>query len=213
MAREFGPDSEGNTVMTESSVDPYSNSMSPITIKETEGETMRDTEATSEARYGVAIGSGFLVLGAITLFILIPRSIRVPENIPNIALSPAMWPKAISIFIMLLGVFMLASSLISLWRQNKTLLLPSLVNFRKRIAVSWRGTLAVALLLPYYLAINIFGILLSSVLAIFIYMLIAGEKNIIALILMSLVFPFLLTYFFIHVASVMIPLGPLDIIM
>lgn len=199
--------------MAESSVNSYNNSMLPIDRKGAEGETMSETEVSTEAQSEIVIGSGFIILGTMTLFVLVPKSIKVPENIPNVALSPAMWPKAISIFIILLGTFLLIGSFIALWRQHKRLSISSLNFFQNKISFSWRGLLAVAMLLPYFFAINFFGMLLSSVLAVFIYMLVAGEKSILALIAVSLVFPVLLTLFFIHVASVMIPLGPLELFM
>jgi protein-S-isoprenylcysteine O-methyltransferase Ste14 len=192
--------------------DSYNKAKPPIYRKRVEVETINTNKLSSEARREIIIGGAFVLLGTTTLFVLVPRSIKVPENIHNIALSPAMWPKAISIFIILLGTFVLANSFIELWRQHKKSSKISLNIFKINKHFSWRGSLAVAMLLPYYFTTNHFGMLLSSVLAIFIYMLIAGEKNIIALILMSLAFPTLLTLFFIHAAGVTIPLGPLELL-
>ena len=165
-----------------------------------------------ESRREISIGVGFVFLGILTLFVLVPVSIKEPANIHNIALSPAMWPKAISISIMLLGAFVLINSCVELWRQRKKISPTSLSFFKFNISFKWCGLLSVAMLLPYYFAISYLGMLLSSILAVFIYMLVAGERSIVMLLLVSLVFPTLLTLFFIHIAGVMIPLGPLEIL-
>ncbi|WP_319784469.1 tripartite tricarboxylate transporter TctB family protein [Oceanisphaera sp. IT1-181] len=165
-----------------------------------------------ESRREIAIGSGFVFLGTLTLFLLVPMSIKEPANVHNIALSPSMWPKAISISIILLGAFVLISSCVELWRQRKNLS-PILLNFFKiNINFKWSGLLSVAMLIPYYFAISYLGLLLSSILAVFVYMLVAGERNIVTLLLVSLVFPILLTLFFINIAGVMVPLGPLELL-
>ncbi|AQS51523.1 hypothetical protein PAEH1_08055 [Paenalcaligenes hominis] len=71
---------------------------------------------------------------------------------------------------------------------------------------------AVFFLVPYYFLAQSIGLLLASMIAFAAYALLAGEKSYKKVALLSVVVPAFITLFFIYIAQVLVPLGPIDVL-
>jgi hypothetical protein len=151
----------------------------------------------------VISGGAIAVLGALALIWLIPAGVSAPRNLPNIALSPVLWPQIIAVFLLASGLVLAVQA----WRRQRAAS-PS-VSKEKRTTDRRRVLTAIALLLPYYLACQWFGLLVPSIVAFGVYTLLAGDRNPALTAVFAVVLPGALTLFFIHVAGILIPLGPL----
>jgi len=65
-------------------------------------------------------------------------------------------------------------------------------------------------LAAYYIALEPLGFVLASTIALFVLLLLAGERSALALVSISLVLPITLHLFFTHVANIPIPSGVLQ---
>jgi len=156
----------------------------------------------------VTAGLVCVVLALLILFVAIPLGVQEPKKVKFVALSPSYYPRIVACFLLLFGVLLIGLRLFvkkhsvqsehseareSFWRSRITaLLVISLV------------------LILYYASLNYLGFVLSSIVALFILLLIAGERKIWALVFIPLVLPFALYYFFTHVANIPIPSGVLE---
>lgn len=143
---------------------------------------------------------------------LIPLGVENAGAGDNLALSPAFWPQIVawlSLGLSLLlalqsGIQMLGASRIFNAADSPASMTPA-----SNRGFEWRELLAILLLLPYYLLMLSLGLLLTSMIALAIYSLLAGERNYRAIAIWSVLGPLALTLFFMKVAQVLIPLGPL----
>lgn len=134
-------------------------------------------------------------------FVLIPAGIDTPESVDHITLSPDFWPRIISIVFALMG-------LVTLVRPGEI----SSVDEDEIDATSWSSRLprlivVLATLFAYYFLIDHLGMVVPGIAVIFAMMWFAGERRFVLMGTVAVVVPVLLYLFFVHVASIPIPLG------
>jgi len=151
----------------------------------------------------VTAGLLCIVLALLILFVAIPLGVQEPKKVKFVALSPSYYPRIVSYFLLCFGVLL---GLRFFARRTEPAEV-KVVFWRKRLAAL---LLIVVVLFLYYATLNYLGFVLSSCIALFTLMLIAGERKLWALISIPLVLPFALYYFFTHVANIPIPAGVLQ---
>lgn len=148
-------------------------------------------------------GVALFGLGLIGLFWVIPQGVGSFGGEASLALSASFWPYAIGSLFTVLGFMLLVQGGLELARSPKK-------KDRTSYVIPWSMVLAILLLIPYYLFAEKFGFLLTSMVAFAAYALLAGEKSYKSLAVLAVVVPLAITVFFIHVAQVLVPLGPLS---
>lgn len=148
-------------------------------------------------------GIVLLTLGGVGLLWAVPNGISGYEDSPSIALSASFWPYAILVLFTGLGLVLLAQGGIAIKESTKE-------KNHIPYAIPWHMIAAILLLIPYYYLAETLGFLLTSMLAFGAYALLAGEKNYKSLVLLAVLVPLVITVFFIYVAQVLVPLGPLS---
>ena len=161
----------------------------------------------------LVIGGFCATLGMILILWIIPAEIRVPSRVPNPALSPAFWPSILAWLLVIAGVSLAAQRLWKIRLSGRNAAQPA-TDPPARAAVgsvltNWRAFLAVGLLFPYYLACVQFGLAIPSAVAFVVFAILAGERRYVLLVLSGILLTAALTTFFIRVANILVPLGPL----
>lgn len=155
--------------------------------------------------------TGLLIalLGVGLMLWVIPAGTSAPQGGGNLAHSPAFWPRILAVVLLLAGAA-LALKAIPQSARNTAAAMDAQSG---RSATSWRFWASLALLVPYYAACVQFGLLIPSMVAFVAYGLLAGERRYGVLLLSGVLMPLLLTLFFIHLADVLVPLGPVSWVM
>lgn len=149
---------------------------------------------------GLVIG----VLGLFSWFYLIPYGVQQYAEAPSLALSATFWPYVITVLLMGLGGCLMLQGGLSLRSQASTRAVAPKEKLPKEVL--W----AVFFLVPYYFLAQSLGLLLASAIAFAAYALLAGEKSYKKVAVLSFVVPAFITLFFIYIAQVLVPLGPID---
>lgn len=153
----------------------------------------------------VIAGAIVAATGGFILLWLIPAGISAPSNLPNAALSPTLWPRIVAAMLIVTGLLLALQG----WRRGAS-------QSRSResaVGAPFHASAAIALLLPYFIACVWLGLLIPSIAAFIIYALLAGQRRWPLVALWGFALPVGLTLFFIYVANVLIPLGPLTFLL
>lgn len=153
----------------------------------------------------VAIGASVIVLALVGIIVLIPSGIITPGSVEIAALSPSFWPQIVLIGLAIAGTIILFQGIFpsgGLQDQDDV----------GEFKLAWpvvvvKLIIAITLLFSYYFAIEVFGIVLSSVVILVALMLLGGERRLTLLLPVAIILPVLLFYFFTYVANVPLPLG------
>lgn len=157
------------------------------------------------------LGLFFLAFGILAVTWMIPVSIVAPSHLPLAALSPTLWPKIVAAMIAITGAVLAVQGGLGIRRireKNSSDAAtdgPPVTLGRHTLRV----VVAMLLLIPYYIACQRFGLLLPSIPALAAFALLAGERSYLPLAVTALALPIALAWFFLNVANVIIPLGPL----
>ena len=154
-------------------------------------------------------GIGVLVLGLLIFFVLIPAGIDRPGSVEHAALAPDFWPRIIAGIIMLMGLFLTVRPAAEDEGEEHG---GGGGGEAVEAAAGWTHRLpglAVALgtLFAFYFLIPYLGMVAPGIAVILGLMVYAGERRWPMGIAIALCVPILLYVFFVHVASVPIPLG------
>ena len=169
---------------------------------------MRPEDITDLAVSGVVVAFACLVL-----FVLIPAGIDDPGSIDVMALGPAFWPSVVCAFLGAMGLIVGVQALRRVRAAQS-----GAVSGRDNgdpdadeaeaagfSPTRWLG--ALALLAAYYAALDRLGMVLTSMLALGLFMILGGERRPVVVALLSVILPLALFVFFRFVANVFIPLG------
>lgn len=149
-------------------------------------------------------GIFILIFGAITFFVLIPYGIKVPKNIEHITTSPAFWPTIITIIVSIMGVLLIIP------QREKTVMGDegdegeARTPWKTRIP---RLIVIMAVLFGFYFFIEQLGLVVPSIALIFFLMVFAGYRRWWLMVILSVLVPVILYFFFVYVANIPIPLG------
>lgn len=146
------------------------------------------------------VGLLLLGLGVFGLLWIIPNGVNGGE-VTSVALSAAFWPVAVVVLFTLFGLILTVQAGVACWQRKE----PS----PDQGGLSLGMCVAIFLLIPYYFLAESYGFPLASIFAFAAYALLAGEKNYKGLAFLSVVVPMAITVFFVQIAQVLVPLGPL----
>lgn len=155
------------------------------------------------------LGVTLIAVFSVILFIAIPKGIWVPARLGPGAVSPAAWPRLITIGVMLLGLALIVQGTLQLRREGR-LAKPARVTADDALSLplaSAKVAAALALLVLYFWFLHVLGIVLTSMIALPLFSLLYGEKRLRVLIPIAVLLPVALYYFFTVVAHIPMPTG------
>lgn len=158
---------------------------------------MRADERNDLILSGVTVAFALLVM-----FVVIPLGVEDPGKINVLALGPSFWPFIIALFICLMGLIVGVQA----FRRYRAGGNPRMAAGGQRFALArWAG--ALVLLAGYYVLLGLLGMVVTSILALLLFMLLGGERRPALIAAISLILPITLYLFFRYVANVAIPMG------
>ena len=151
------------------------------------------------------LGVFVVALSLLFLFVLIPYGVEAPEDVEVLALDPRFWPNIIMVAMGIVGL----SICVGVWlqRRNATSAEPT-EPFDKIRAI--KTLTALAGLFAYYFFLETAGFIIASSIAILGFMLLAGERRYVRMLLIAVLLPLGLYLFFTKMANVYLPLGWLE---
>lgn len=162
-------------------------------------------------RRDLAIGVCLMAIALFLWFWLIPNGIRMPSRMPNLAMSPALWPRMVVLLMGLCGLWLAIETVVRSMKPGADRVVEdddglTIGNHRD----AWRLAAAILLLPLYYVAARELGMVVPSIAAFIVYAMLAGERSWLTVIALGVAVPAVVTLFFMQAANIVIPLGPLD---
>jgi len=157
----------------------------------------------SSRKLDITAGLFFVIIAALVAWVAIPYGVQEPKKVKFLALSPSYYPRLVSYCLLAFGIILILTRLLT----KKAEELDSDSIFQR----NWAGILLciITTLAVWYASLEYLGFVLSSALALFALLLLAGERKKIALVLIPSILPLLLHLFFNKVANIPIPAGVL----
>lgn len=148
-----------------------------------------------------SIGAGVVFLSLMLIYYIVPVAVVSPSNVRMIVLDPAFWPNVISWMMLLIGMFMMAASLLKKQKaessENK-----NLFSYKKELPL----LLLVLFFSGYYILLPDLGMVWGSSLAyILLSVFICKTRHRLSAVLVGILLPIVLYAFFYYVAGVSIP--------
>jgi len=139
-------------------------------------------------------------IAVLVIWVAIPYGIQEPKKVKFAALSPSYYPRLVGYCLLAFGLILIATRWVA--KQPE-------VTSSSNLRPKWLLILLaiVVTLAAYYVALEPLGFVLASAIAVFVLLLLAGERSVLALITIPLVLPMALHLFFTHVANIPIPSG------
>lgn len=157
-------------------------------------------------------GIGFIAIAAIIIFIAIPYGVQEPKKVKFVALSPSYYPRLVCFCLLAFGVLLVITRINPtriLMGSNRTEVNNSNSDATSGIRLPIFMAFA-ATLLFYYFSLQTLGFIVSSSVVLLVLLLLAGERNAFAIVLLPLLLPLCLYWFFVKVANIPIPAGVLE---
>ena len=162
----------------------------------------------------LVVSGVIITFACIALLVLIPTGIEDPGSIDVLALGPPFWPSVISAFLGLMGLIVGVQALRRVRAARGAAVSgqddqrdPSAVEAEAAGFSPVRWLAALVLLAAYYYGLDRLGMVLTSMLALGLFMILGGERRPAVVLVLSLGVPLALFLFFRYVANVFIPLG------
>lgn len=158
-------------------------------------------------------GASLLVFGLAMISLLIPLGINGQSDYHLIAMSPVFWPKLISWLIILLGALLVTSGILTRdeAREEKCSKIKNR-SFTLILGNNTKGTISLAFLPIYYIALLNWGLVIPSILAFTFYASLHTTKKALSSFFWGVFIVLCVTVFFTIGANVLIPLGPLELL-
>lgn len=144
-----------------------------------------------------------LALGACLIWILIPAGVAEPKKIKYAALSPSYYPRLVAVALMMLGAGVLVRAL-SDRKDNYTAAADRHPQATQRIICF------LLILLFFALSMKWLGFIVAAAIALFLALLLGGERRLWLTLPLTALVPLLLYFFFLKIARIPIPLGILE---
>ena len=162
-------------------------------------------------RIDLIAGVVLCALGILGVAVLIPTGIQEPQSVDFAALSPSYWPRIVCIALAAMG---LAIAVATFFTDDQAEAGDESESSEYSLPViALRVALAVALMFIGYILLEPLGFVVTSALAMLVFMAYAGERNLMVMLLLSAGVPLFLFFFFTKVASIPIPNGVLNSIL
>ena len=162
----------------------------------------------------LAVSGAVIAFACLVLFVLIPAGIDDPGSIDVMALGPAFWPSVICAFLGAMGLILGVQALRRMGAARSGTVSgrddggdPDAAEAEAAGFSPMRWLGALALLAAYYTGLDRLGMVLTSMLALGLFMILGGERRPVVVVLLSVILPLALFVFFRFVANVFIPLG------
>ena len=150
----------------------------------------------------ILIGLGVMALAALFLWWLIPAYVAIPRRVPMRALAPSFWPIILGWTMMLAGAILTVRAALGPAPPTGT---ADRVEPRGQELLRLFGLAAI--MLATYLAIPVLGMVWVSMLTFLAILLLTGGKRLGWGVLVAVLLPLTLYFFFTKVAGVAIPQG------
>ncbi len=155
----------------------------------------------------VWLGIGTILFGVMLLVYAIPEFISAPSNVRKLVLSPLLWPTIVAWLIILLGGGLIASHYLTP-AQDGERVDPSLLETREDRLFGWARLGASALIMiGLVVTMPYLGMVLASGLAFILFSIIILAPRPILSLVVAIILPVVLYFFFAHVAGVSVPQG------
>lgn len=145
-------------------------------------------------------------IGLLTIFVLIPYGIVSPRDITNVALAPEFWPLIVAVTFTIMGLILTVRPI----RRDDEEEVEESVPWKQRIP---RLAVILAVLFGFYYLVPLLGMVVTGVLLISVLTWFAGERRWLLISILAISLPIMLYYFFLHIASIPVPLGLFNIIL
>lgn len=155
------------------------------------------------------LGIGTILFGAMLLLYGIPEFISAPSNVRRLVLSPLLWPTIVAWFIILLGAGLIAGHLLvtpvaDLIGEADEARYEKPEEHRN----AWlRLAAAAVLMIALVMATPVLGMVLASGVAFALFAILIRAPQPWLSLIVAVVLPLVLYFFFAHVAAVSIPQG------
>jgi len=154
-------------------------------------------------------GIGLIVFSILLLWKFIHIGVQLPNGDHLAVLAPDFWIKIIVWTLLVLGMILLWEGIQQARQQPSDTAEDELTEseYRNFPQSVYLVALVIGLLFVYYQGITYFGMMLSSMIALVVFIRISGENRWKIIIPLALFQPVLLHYFFLKVAGIPMPLG------
>ena len=149
----------------------------------------------------------FIAISLLILFVAIPLGVQEPKKVKFVALSPSYYPRLVCYCLFLFGLLLLIKKGLA---TKKTASQPASQNEESTQLKPQMLLVLGGILFFYYITLPVLGFVLSSTLVLFVLLLLAGDRNIPALLIIPLLLPITVYWFFTKVANIPIPAGILE---
>lgn len=154
-------------------------------------------------------GFGFMIIAAAIIFVAIPYGVQEPKKVKFAALNPSYYPRLVCYCLLLFGAMLVVSRSLFFVKNKKANSEAQTASSNPSVRLPLLITITAVLLL-YYLTLSSLGFIVSSSVALIVLLLLAGERNWLALGLIPLLVPISIYGFFTKVANIPIPAGILE---
>ena len=172
----------------------------------------------ASAKREINVGLIVVALALLSIFVVIPSGVVVPESIDIAVMSPDFWPLVVSIAAGLAGVFVTLGGVIELKRADKNgpehspmdETLPIELEgdeYRPFGEATLRVVVTVGVLLALYFLVPFIGIVVGTMVMLVILIRFSGETRWKFIIPIAIILPSLLYVFFVYVANIPMPIG------
>lgn len=171
-----------------------------------------------KAKREINIGLIVIAMALLSIFVVIPSGVVVPESIDNPVMSPDFWPLVVSVAAGLAGGFVVFGGVLDLKRADKggpahsplddTIPIdPEGDEYRSFGEASFRVLVTVGVLLALYFLVPHVGIVACSMMMLVFLIRFSGETRWKFIIPIAIILPTILYVFFVYVANIPMPIG------
>lgn len=156
-----------------------------------------------------ALLAGFFLL---FLFVIIPVGIPVPPGVRSTALSPAFWPRIVTVLMIVLGLMLVVQGMLAARTRGMMAADPPAAPDDDHVpptVARARIAAAMAMMFAYYALVETAGMTAASIIAFVGFAALYGERRWLLLAIIGVGLALGLTLFFTDVAQVPIPSGTL----
>lgn len=153
-------------------------------------------------------GLSFIAISLLILFVAIPLGVQEPKKVKFVALSPSYYPRLVCYCLLLFGLVLLVKKLFATKKVSQvdgTSVDGADAELKPQMLLVLGGVLFF-----YYITLPSLGFVLSSTIVLFVLLLLAGDRSYISLLIIPLLLPIAVYWFFTKIANIPIPAGILE---